>query len=80
VPGGDREAAWYAVHTVLERLPGWRVTRAELHEDEGRWHVTAVDARPRGRQARHEAISATGTTEVEALERLSRLLEERAAE
>ena len=72
----DREAAWFAVHAALARLPGWRVTTAEFHEDERRWHVTAVDARSRGRRAKHEAISASGATEIEALERLAALLRE----
>jgi hypothetical protein len=63
----DRETAWVALHGAVERLPGWRATKAEFHEDERRWHVTAVDARPRGRQARHEAISATGATDIEAV-------------
>jgi hypothetical protein len=53
----DREAAWFALHDAVARLPGWHVTKAELHEDERRWHVTAIDARFRGRRAKHEAIS-----------------------
>ncbi len=76
----DREAAWFAVHEAVERLPGWHVTKAELHEDDLRWYVTAVDTRSRGRRAKHEAISATGATEIEALEQLEAMLRERAGE
>ena len=60
------------------RLPGWTVSQAEYHGEEGRWHVTAVDATHRGRRPMHEAISASGETEVETLNALARLLEERA--
>jgi hypothetical protein len=47
----------------------------EFHEDERRWHVTAVDARPRGRKARHEAISGIRAAEIEALAELARELQ-----
>ena len=65
----DREAAWFALPDAVQRLSDRRVTKAQLREDEQRWHVTAVDATPRGRQAKHEAISATGAIEIGALER-----------
>ncbi len=38
--------------------------------------MTAHDDAPRGRLAKWEAISATGATEIEALERLAELLRE----
>ena len=40
-------------------------------------HVAAIDLRPRGRQARREAIEATGATEIEALDALVTLLASR---
>jgi hypothetical protein len=51
-----------------------------LHDDDRRWHVTAHDARPRDRLARHDALGAVGATEIEALERLRAMLDERAGE
>jgi hypothetical protein len=75
-----REAAWWRIHEALERLPGWRVTPASDHADEHpatRWHVTAVDGRNLGRRTRHPALEGVGPTEIEALEMLARLLEER---
>jgi hypothetical protein len=39
--------------------------------------VAAIDLRPRGRQAKREAITATGATEVAALEALVALVEAR---
>lgn len=73
----DRNAARSAVHAAQARLPGWTVTRAEYQGEEGRWHVTAVDATNRGRRAMHEAIEASGATELEALETLARRIGDR---
>ena len=67
----DREAAWWAVHDGLAHLPGWTVSRAEYHGEEGRWHVPAVDTTNRGRRAMHGSISGSGATEIEALEALA---------
>jgi hypothetical protein len=73
-----RERAWAAVHELVARMPGWAVGPCQDHGDDGGWHVTAVDLRPRGRQARREAITATGPTEIAALAALAALLEARA--
>lgn len=73
-----REAAWWRVHDLLERRPGWRVTPSANHSEERprpRWHVTAVDARNLGRRARHEALEGLGETELEALADLARRLD-----
>lgn len=51
-------------------MPGWAVGPASYHGEAAAWHVAAIDLRPRGRQARREAIEATGATEVEALAKL----------
>ena len=69
-----REVAWAAVHDAIAAMPGWAVGPCTYHGEEERWHVAAVDLRPRGRQAKREAIEATGTTEVAALEALVGLL------
>jgi hypothetical protein len=72
-----RERAWAAIHDALAQLAGWAVGPCVYHGEEDLWHVTAVDLRPRGRQAKREAITATGTTEVSALRALAALLEAR---
>ena len=75
-----REAAWWRIREALERLPGWRVTPTDDRAEErptARWHVTAVDGRNLGRRGRHEGLEGLGATEVEALDALARLLEER---
>lgn len=72
-----RERTWAAVHDVIAAMPGWAVGPCVYHGDGERWHVAVVDLRPRGRQARREAIAATGTTEAAALDALSALLEAR---
>ena len=69
-----RERAWAAVHDALAQMPGWAVGPCVYHGDGDLWHVTAVDLGPRGRQAKREAITATGATEVGALEALAALL------
>jgi hypothetical protein len=61
----------------MVRMPGWAVGPCVYHGDDAFWHVAAVDLRPRGRQAKREAITATGATEVGALEALATLLEAR---
>ena len=45
--------------------------------DDASWHFTAVDLRPRGRKAIRESITATGATEIAALEAPAALLEAR---
>ena len=71
----ERERAWAAVHDTLAQLAGWAVGPCVYHGDGDLWHVAAIDLRPRGRQAKREAITATGATEVGALEALAALLE-----
>ena len=75
---GVREQAWAAVHGAVARMPGWAVGPCIYHGDDASWHVAAVDLRPRGRQAKREAIEATGDTEAAALRALAALLEARA--
>jgi hypothetical protein len=72
-----RERAWAAVHDAIAAMLGWAVGPCTYHGLEASWHVAAVDVRPRGRQAKPEAIEATGTTEVAALGVLVALLEDR---
>ncbi len=72
-----RERAWAAVHDAIAAMPGWAVGPSQYHGAEARWHVAAVDLRPRGRQAKREAIEASGPTEVGALEALAALLDAR---
>jgi hypothetical protein len=74
----ERERAWAAVHDAVARIPGWAVGPCSYHGDEDRWHVTAIDLRPGGRQAKRQAITATGTTEIAALGTLTALLQARA--
>lgn len=69
-----RERACAAVHDAVARLPGWAVGPCTYHGDDASWHVAVVDLRPRGRQAKREAITATGATEIAALEVLAALL------
>jgi hypothetical protein len=55
-------------------MPGWAAGPCVYHGDGALWHVAAIDLRPRGRQAKREAITATGMTEIAALEALTALL------
>ena len=73
----ERERAWAALHDSIARMPGWAVGPSSYHGDDERWHVAAIDLRPRGRQAKREAITATEPTEVEALRALASLLVDR---
>ena len=73
----ERERAWAAVHDAIAQMPGWAVGPCVYHGEEDLWHVAVVDLRLRGRQAKREAITATGATEVGALEALAALLEAR---
>jgi hypothetical protein len=75
VTNDERERAWGAVHDAIAQMPGWAVGPCTYHSEVALWHVTAIDLRPRGRYARREAITATGTTEIEALDALVALLE-----
>lgn len=74
----ERERARAAVHDTIAQLPGWAVGPCTYHGEVALWHVAAVDLRPRGRQGKREAITATGVTEVAALGALAALLEARA--
>jgi hypothetical protein len=73
----ERERAWAAVHDAIARLPGWAVGPCQYHADDAAWHVAVIDMAPRGRQAKREAITATGETEIAALGALAALLEAR---
>jgi hypothetical protein len=66
-----------AVHAAIAEMPGWALGPCVYHGDGALRHVAAIDLRPRGRQAKREAIRATGATEVGALEALAALLEAR---
>jgi hypothetical protein len=72
-----RERAWAAVHDAIAAMPGWAVSPTSYHGEAATWHVAAVDLRPTGRQAKREAITATGATEMAALDALAGLLEDR---
>ena len=72
-----RLAAWDALHDALGRLPGWAASRPQRHPLDGSWTATAYDARPRGRGAFHESLTAAGATEAEAVARLAELVEAR---
>jgi hypothetical protein len=67
VTADEREAAWGAVHDAIARMPGWAVGPCTHHAEVALWHVAAIDLRPRGRNAKREAILATGATEIAAL-------------
>jgi len=73
----ERERAWAAVHDAMDQMPGWAVGPCTFHGEVALWHLAAIDLRPRGRQAKREAITATGTTETGALRALAALLEAR---
>ena len=77
VTDDERERAWAALHDATARMPGWAVGPSSYHGDDEHWHVAAIDLRPRGRQAIRESITATGATEIAALESLAALLEAR---
>ena len=70
----ERERVWADLHDAMLQLPGWAVGPCTYHGEVALWHVAAVDLRPRGRQAKREAITATGMTEVGVLEALVALL------
>jgi hypothetical protein len=74
VTDDERERAWTDLHDTVARMPGWAVGPCQLHAEAASWHVVAIDLRPRGRQAKRESITATGTTEVTALHALVALL------
>ena len=61
----------------MGQMPGWAVGPCVYHGDGALWHITAVDLRPRGRQAKRETITATGATEIAALKALVALVEAR---
>lgn len=73
----ERERAWGAVHDALAQMAGWAVGPCTYHGDGAHWHITAIDLRPGGRNAKREAITATGATEIAALGALVALLEAR---
>ncbi len=70
----ERERVWAALHDAIAKMPGWAVGPCVYHGEVALWHVSAIDLRPRGRQAKREAITATGATEIAALEALAALL------
>jgi hypothetical protein len=74
----DRERVWAELHDAIARLPGWAVGPCQYHGETALWQVVAVDLHSRGRQAKREAITATGATEIAALGALTVLLEARA--
>jgi hypothetical protein len=63
----ERERAWAAVHDAIAQMPGWAVGPCVYHGDGALCHCAAINLRPRGRQAKREAITATGATEIAAL-------------
>jgi hypothetical protein len=73
----DDEHAWGAVHNALAKMPGWAVGPCTYHGEVALWRVAAIDLRPRGRYAKREAITGTGTMEIAALGALVALLEAR---
>jgi hypothetical protein len=73
----ERERVWADLHDAIAQMPGWAVRPCTYHGEVALWHVAAVDLRPRGRQAKREAITATGETGVAALEALVALVEAR---
>ena len=77
VTDDERERAWAALHDAIARMPGWAVGPCQLHGEAASWHIATIDLRPRGRQAIRESITATGATEIAALESLAALLEAR---
>ena len=77
VTDDEREDAWGTIHDVIGQMPGWAVEPCTYNGDDGLWHITAIDLRPRGRYAKREAITATGVTEIAALDALTALLEVR---
>ena len=74
----ERERVWAAVHDAMTQMPGWAVGPCTYHGEVALWYVAVIDLRPRGRQAKREAITATGVTEVAALKALVALVEARA--
>jgi hypothetical protein len=74
VTDDERERAWAAFHDAIAKIPGWAVGPCQLHAEAASWQVVAIDLRPRGRQAKRESVTATGTTEVTALHALVALL------
>ena len=77
VTDAAREGAWAAVHDAIAKMPGWAVGPCAYHGEHASWHVSAIDLRPRGRQAKRETIEGTGTTEATALHALVALLDGR---
>lgn len=61
----DREQLYWRLHDALP--PGWSLTPASYHSEEGRWYVTAVDLRPRRRGAKHDSIEGLGEDELAAV-------------
>ena len=73
----DTEAAWEAVHTALERLPGWEVTRPQWHPDERQWVAGAFYAGHLRRFEPRPAVEGRGVSEAEALGELAAALRAR---
>jgi hypothetical protein len=73
----ERGRVWAALHDAIAQMPGWAVGPCVYHGESALWQVVAVDLRPRGRQAKREAITAAGPTEVGALRAMAALIEAR---
>ena len=73
----DRERALAQLHDAIARMPSWAVGPCQYHGETAHWYVSAIDLGPRGRQAKREAVTATGATELAALRTLVELLEDR---
>jgi hypothetical protein len=78
VTDDERELAWSALQDAIARMPGWAVGPCTYHGEAASWHVAAIDLGPVGRQAKRESITATGASEIAALDALAALLEARA--
>jgi len=77
VTDDEREQSWAAVHDALAQMSGGAVGPCTYHGDVALWHVAVIDLRPGGRDAKREAITATGATGIAALRALVELLEAR---
>jgi hypothetical protein len=77
VTDDEREREWAALHDAIAQMPGWAVGPCVYRGESALWQVAAVDLRPRGRQAKREALIATGLTEVGARRAMAALIEAR---
>jgi len=77
VTDDEREQAWGAVQNAVAQMAGWAVGPCTYHGDGARWHVAAIDLRPRDRSLKRETITATGATEITAFRAVVAPLEAR---